>query len=275
MVKAMQQKYNSFSKLIFLILVGLSFSFSTVKAQGDDKAQDLAKQSANPVASLITVPFQFNFNQGLGEFDRSQFVLNIQPVLPISVTEDINMINRVIIPIISQPDLTSESGSTFGIGNTNYTAFFTPAKPGSVIWGIGPSFNLPTISSTKLGGSEFGIGASFVTLTMPGKWVLGLLASNVWSYVNSNLNTFFGQYFIVYNFNGGWFLNSAPSISANWNAESGEQWTIPFGLGGGKVTRIGKQPVKFNLGGYYYAVAPTNGPEWLIQFQFFLLFPKS
>jgi hypothetical protein len=184
------------------------------------------------------------------------------------------MINRVIIPIINQPDVTSNSGTTSGIGNTNYTAFFTPSKPGPVIWGIGPSLNIPTISSTKLGGREFGIGASFVALGMPGKWVLGLLASNVWSYLNSNLNSFFGQYFIVLNFKGGWFVNSAPTITANWNAESGEQWTIPFGLGGGKVSHIGKQPVKFVLGGYYYAAKPTNGPEWLIQFQFFLLFPR-
>jgi hypothetical protein len=201
-------------------------------------------------------------------------VLNIQPVLPISINDDVNMINRIIIPLINQPDVSSESGGTFGIGNTNYTAFFTPAKPGALIWGIGPSFNLPTISSTRLGGNEFGVGASFVALVMPGKWAFGLLANNIWSYLNPNLNTFFSQYFIVLNFEKGWFINSAPTLTANWNADDGEQWTIPFGIGGGKVTHIGKQPIKFQAGGYYYAVKPEGGPEWLLQLMVVLLFPK-
>ena len=269
----------TFFRLAIVILVSLFFTTVYGQTHSHDGSShihsDLAKQSANPIASLITLPLQFNFNQGLGEFDRSQFILNIEPVLPVELSSSVTMINRIIIPIINQPDVSSESGSTFGIGNTNYTAFFTPAHPGSIIWGIGPSFTIPSISSTDLGGTDFGVGASVVVLGMPGEWVLGFLANNIWSYLDSNLNSFLFQYFITFLFKGGWYINTTPTLTANWNAEEGERWTIPFGMGGGKVTHIGKQHIKFMVGAYYYTSKPTNGPEWLLQLQLFLLFPKG
>jgi hypothetical protein len=257
----------------FILIVAMA---SASYAQTDAEAAELAKQAQNPVASLISIPFQFNFNLGMGEYNRSQTALNIQPVVPVSITSNINLINRFILPVVNQPDLTGESGGTFGLGNLNYTAFFTPAKPGAIIWGVGPALSIPTSTAPELGGKDFGIGPSIVVLTMPGPWALGFVANQIWSYKEgSNLNSFFIQYFITYNLSKGWFLSSAPSISANWKAADGEKWTVPFGLSFGKVTHLGRQPIKVSLGGYYNAIKPTHGPDWTIQFQLILLFPKK
>ena len=273
--------YNSFLRVLLLIPIIFGLATFTVNGQththdgSTHTHQDLAKQSANPIGNLISLPLQFNFNQGLGEFDRSQFVLNIEPVLPIELNSSVTMINRIIIPIINQPDVSSDSGSTFGIGNTNYTAFFTPAHPGAIIWGLGPTFTIPTISSTDLGGTDFGIGPSLVVLGMPGHFVLGFLVSNTWSYLTSDIDMFMFQYFITLNFKGGWYINTTPVMTANWNADEGEQWTIPVGAGGGLVTHIGSQHIKFQLQAYSYVAKPTNGPDWLMQFTVMLLFPKG
>ena len=245
-------------------------------AQTDAEAADLAKQSQNPVANMISLPFQFNFNFGMGEYDRSQMVINIQPVIPLKLNSKINIINRFIQPVISQPDVTSDSGSTFGLGNMVYTAFLTPAAPGALIWGVGPAFSIPTGTSSKLGGSDFGLGPSVVALTMPGKWVLGLIANQIFSYrEDSNLSSFFMQYFIYYNLPKGWNIGTSPSISANWKAGEGEKWTVPFGLSVGKLTRLGKRPIKLQLGVYFNAAKPTYGADWTLQFQAVLLYPKK
>lgn len=255
---------------LFLMCLIISSSFSHA-----DESADLAKQSQNPVASLISVPLQFNFNFGMGAYDRSQTVLNVQPVLPMTLSSKVNLINRLIIPVFNQPDITSESGGSLGLGNMVYTAFFTPAKAGKIIWGIGPAFNLPTRSAPELGAKAFGMGPSLVVLTMPGKWVLGFLVNQLWSIGNDDLNSFMAQYFITYNLPNGWFISSAPTITANWKAPSGKQWTIPFGIGFGKLTKIGKQPIKFQLNGFYNVEKPTAGADWSIQFQTVLLFPKG
>jgi hypothetical protein len=255
-----------------LTLIFISTGFPQTTAE----AKDLAKQSQNPVANMISLPLQFNFNFGMGEYNRSQMVINVQPVLPLKLNSKINLINRFIQPVISQPDVRSDSGSTFGLGNMVYTAFLTPAAPGALIWGVGPAFSIPTGTSTKLGGSDFGLGPSVVALTMPGHWVLGLIANQIWSYrEDSNLSSFFLQYFINYNLPQGWYVGTGPSLSANWKAGEGEKWTIPFGLNVGKLTRFGKQPVKLHLGVYYNAVRPTYGADWSVQFQAVFLFPKK
>ena len=257
--------------LAVFLFAGIFFSTT---AMGADI--ELAKKSQNPVANMISLPLQFNFNFGMGEYNRSQMVFNIQPVVPLKLNNKINIINRFILPVINQPDVMESSGSTFGMGNLNYTAFLTPAAPGALIWGVGPAFSIPTGTSPQLGGKDFGLGPSVVALTMPGHWVLGLIANQIWSYrKDSHLNSFFMQYFINYNLPQGWFVGTSPSLSANWNAAEGEKWTVPFGLSIGKVTRFGKQPIKLSLGGYYNVVRPTYGADWTIQFQMVLLFPKK
>lgn len=261
-------------KILFTAIIIVLFSALMINAQDESEAAELAKQTANPLANMISLPFQFNFNFGMGEYDRSQTLLNIMPVIPFALNDNINVINRIIMPVMYQPDVSQESGGTFGVGNINYSAFFTPARLGKIIWGFGPAFNIPTRSSDLLGSEEFGVGPTLIALMMPGNWALGFTANNVWSYENGTLNSLFSQVFVVYTFPSAWFIQMMPTITANWNAPKGEQWSIPLGLNGGKVVMFGKQPIKLIAGASYYVEKPTNGPDWMIFFQAVFLFPK-
>ncbi|MGB5894046.1 MAG: hypothetical protein WBG58_07695 [Ignavibacteriaceae bacterium] len=256
-----------FTLLLFLSFVGILF------AQDKD---DLAKKSQNPVSNMISVPFQNNTSFNVGPYNRTQNVLNIQPVWPFSLSPSLNLITRTIIPFISQP--IGESDSKFGLGDINFTAFFSPADPGKVVWGMGPTFFLPTASSAVLGKEKWSIGPGLVLLTMPGKWVIGLLANNVWSFAGneerSDVNQMLLQYFINYNLPDGWYLSSGPIITANWKAESGQQWVVPFGGGFGKIFKIGSQPLNAQVQAFANVVKPDNGADWSLRLQLQLLFPK-
>jgi hypothetical protein len=237
---------------------------------------DLAKAAQNPVSSMISLPFQNNTNFNIGPYDRIQNVLNIQPVIPISVGKW-NLINRMIAPLLWQPYDSTET--KFGLSDINYTMFLAPGQPGKIIWGIGPIFSFPTATDDMLGTGKWGIGPSIVLLTMPSPWVIGVLVNNIWSVAGDeergDINQMLIQYFINYNIPGGWYLSSAPIITANWKAESGDQWLIPFGGGIGKIFRIGKQPVNAGVHGYYNAIHPENlpYPEWTLRAQVQFMFP--
>ncbi len=254
---------------------------STIHLQSStaNNAAELAKVTANPLAAMISLPIQFNFNNGMGEYDRTQTLINVMPAIPFRLSDKFNVLNRIIIPIISQPDVTQESGSTFGLGSVNYSMFLTPAKLGKIIWGVGPAFNIPTRTDNMLGSPEFGIGPTVIALTMPGNWAIGFTANNVWSYAetdtSSSLNALFSQVFVVYTFPSAWFVQMMPTITANWNAPKGQQWSVPLGANVGKVVMAGKQPIKLIGGGSYYVAAPDNGPEWQLFFQAVFLFPKK
>jgi hypothetical protein len=165
------------------------------------------------------------------------------------------LITRTIVPLISQPDLSSESGSTFGLGDITFTAFYAPKSKEGLVWGIGPAINIPT-SGEGLGVGEWGFGPSIVALKIGKKWVYGGIINNVWSFDDNNsLNLFLFQYFINYNLPDGLYLTSAPILTSDWNAESGDQWTIPFGAGIGKIVKLGgKLPLNLQAGAYYNAV---------------------
>ena len=211
--------------------------------QDEDEGSGLAAQSQNPVGDLISVPFQNNTAFQIGPFNRRSNVLNIQRVIPVGLSSSINLINRAILPVVSAPDATQPDGTTRGLGDLVYTAFFSPAKPGALIWGAGPVLQFPTGTSDATGSGKWGVGPSIVLLGMPGPWVLGLLANNIWSYAGSSdrddVNQMLIQYFINYNFQGGWFLTSAPIITSNWKAPSHAGWVVPFGAGVGRVFPIG------------------------------------
>jgi len=201
--------------------------------------------------------------------------LNIQPVVPFRLSDKINVINRFIIPAMYLPDNT-EDGGTGGIGNINYSMLFTPSKAGIFSWGIGPAFNIPTLTNENLGANAFGIGPSAVVLIMPGEnWVIGATFNRLWSYYNSEVNSFFAQYFITYNLTKGWYINTNPNIRANFNAAEDEKWIVPFGVGGGKVSKFGNLPVKLQLQYYYNAIRPENGAEHTLMVQLTLLFPRA
>lgn len=174
------------------------------------------------------------------------------------------------------------------MGDITFSAFFSPTDSKKVTWGLGPIFLFPTATDGPLGGTsedggeslgsdKWGAGASFVGLMMPGQWVFGSLLSNVWSFAGSgerDINLFTWQYFINYNLPKGWYLTSAPIITANWEADSDNTWTIPFGGGVGKLFTIGKQPINTQLAAYYNAEKPEFGPDWQLRFQVQFLFPK-
>jgi len=240
--------------------------------------EELARQAQHPLASLISLPVQNNTNFGLGPNDRTQNLLNIQPVIPFGLGSNWNLVTRTIVPVITQPDLGATSGSTTGLGDIILTGWLVPAQPGTVIWGVGPAISLP-IGKEGLSSEKWGLGPAVVALIMPGPWVVGGLVNNIWSVGGDenlgDVNQMTLQYFVNYNFDSGWYLASAPIITANWEADAGNKWTVPFGGGFGKVFRIGSQPFNANTQAFYNVATPDDaGADWQLRFQLQALFPK-
>ncbi|MCP4404465.1 MAG: transporter [bacterium] len=234
---------------------------------------DLAKTAQNPVGDLISIPFQFNVNFGVGPDEDEQIILNIQPVYPLNLSEKWNWINRLIVPVIDQPAPVDKSG----LGDIQYQGFLTPAQPKGFIWGVGPVLSFPSASEDLLGSEKWSAGAGVVVLKIAGPWVFGGVANNIWSISGEedrgDVNLFFAQYFVNYNFPG-FYLTSAPAITANWEADSDDRWTIPFGGGLGKIVKIGKLPLNCQLSAYYNVEHPEDGAEWQARAQVQLMFPK-
>jgi hypothetical protein len=233
----------------------------TSAAFAQDQA-DLAKAAQNPVAAMISLPFQNNTFFGVGPDDDTANVLNIQPVIPINLGP-VNLINRTIVPLIYLPDVTAgllelpkgvSGGSTFGFGDINHSVYFSPADSGPVIWGIGPSISFPSATDEKLGAEKWSAGLSAVALVTPGPWVVGALVRQRWSIAGDDdrqdVSQMLIQPFVNYNLPEGWFLVSAPIITANWEADSDYTWLVPLG-GGGRVFKIGPQLVNATLQAYY------------------------
>jgi hypothetical protein len=263
--------------ICLIVALGLASIMIVSPVFGEESKQaDLAKQAQNPIASLISLPIQNNTNFGIGPDDETQNVMNIQPVLPFSISDNVNLITRTIVPLISQPDFyTGGQGREFGIGDTTFSAFFSPSKPATLTWGVGPVFVLPTATDDTLGSDTWSGGVSVVGLVMPGKWVVGSLLSNVWDFSgDQDVNFFTWQYFINYNMSNGWYLTSAPIITANWEADSGNQWTVPFGGGVGKIFKIGKQNLNAQVQAFYNVEKPEHAPDWQLRLQLQFLFPK-
>jgi len=244
----------------------------------EGSSESLAKATQNPVASLISVPFQNNINFAAGPYGRVQNVLNIQPVIPAELTDSWNLITRIIIPFIEQPQIATPSLGISGFGDVNPTFFFSPSKVSKLIWGIGPTFSLRTETNSVLGNGKWGAGPAFVALVQPKEWTIGALANNIWSFAGDknspSVKAFLLQYFVNYNFKKGWYLTTSPILTASWNSPSGNQWVVPFGGGFGRIFRLGKQPVNGSLTAYYSSVRPDFYPAWSVRFQIALLYPK-
>jgi len=246
-------------------------------AQDEEDAASLAAKIQNPLAAMVTLPLQANFNNGVGEYDRDMFNLNVQPVVPFT-GEKWNVIARAIIPINSVPQ--GETGSTFGLGDTMLSLFVSPAKGGKLTWGVGPILGLPTASNPEvLGSGKWGAGPTGVIFYGIGKWNMGAVASNVWSVAGpddrADYNLFTAQYFVNYNFGKGWAVGTAPVISANWKADSGEKWTIPWGLQVSKLTHFGSRPVNLLVGYYDNSKRPAGAADSQVRVQINFLFPPK
>ena len=237
-------------------------------------ADELAKQTQNPVASLISAPLQGNWDFGLGDREATATLLNIQPVIPFGISKSTNVILRVIMPLTSQPG--STEARINGLGDIVATAFFSPAKSGRLIWGAGPVFLLPAATSNALGSEKFGIGPSVVALTQPGPWTIGALFNQIWSVSGANdrddVNTTFLQPFANYNLGGGLSVGVSAEASGNWEAE--EVWTAPLLFSVSKVTLLGKRPVSFALAAGPTIANPDGGASWRFRLAATFLFPR-
>ena len=258
-----------------VLLFGLSVSSGSAYAQEGSSA-DLAKAVQNPLATMVTLPFQANWNGGVGEYDRTALNLNIQPVVPFP-GENWNIISRTIIPVNSVP--VGQSASEFGLGDTSFSLFFSPNTSGNLIWGIGPALTLPTASNGEvLGSQKWSIGPTGIVFYGVGKWTMGFVASQTWSFAGESdrddVNFFFAQWVQNYTLGDGWAIGTAPVVTANWEAESGQQWTIPWGLQVSKVMKFGNQPVNMLFGYYENSEHPDNGAESQVRFQINLLYPN-
>lgn len=250
---------------------------SSLPAFAQEHADVLAKQLANPVASLVSVPLQYNVDFGYEPDDGVRQVLNVQPVIPHGLSEDWNLITRVIVPVVYQDDVVGRS-SQFGLGDTTPSFFFSRKQPtaGGWIFGFGPVFLLPTATDSLLGTKKWGAGPTGLALrqTETG-WTYGALVNHLWSFAGdedrSDISSTFIQPFLARQFHGGRTLTFNVESTYDWK---GEQWTVPVNLVYSKVTKIGSQTVSFAGGVRGYADAPEGGPDWGLRFVVTLLFPE-
>ncbi|MDZ7582744.1 MAG: transporter [Deltaproteobacteria bacterium] len=277
--------HRTFLSYTATILVVLLIFTSQTLAQEDAIAaralpkEELAKKLQNPVAALISVPFQLNYDQNIGlEDDGYRWTLNIQPVIPFSLNEDWNLISRTILPVIHQDEIFPGAGDQTGIGDVVQSVFFSPKKPtkSGWIWGAGPVFLLPTGSDDLLTTDKWGAGPTAVALRQQGPWTYGALANHIWSFAGdgdrADVNATFLQPFVAYTTPTAWTFTLNSESTYDWEIED---WSVPINMVISKVTNIGGQLVSVAGGARYWAESPDNGPEgWGARLVFTLLFPK-
>lgn len=242
-----------------------------------DTDQELARKLANPISSLISVPFQSNYDCCFGPKDSYRYTLNIQPVVPFSLNEDWNLIVRTIVPIVYQQAPAAGFDNRFGLSDTEQSFFFSPAQSvDGITWGVGPVFLWPTATNSELGTGKWGAGPTGVILKQQGGWTYGALANHIWSYAGHSdrdaLSQSFLQPFLTYTFPDTTALNLSSETSYDWTSE---QWTVPINAGISKVFKFGEQRVSIGVSARYYAEAPSDGPKWGARFVTTFLFPEK
>ena len=273
-------RYHSLQKH-FILLIYILFIGATL-AHGQDEAPDPAKAAQNPLANVISMPFQNNADFGIGEFDKTSNVLNIQPILPVKLSESgWLLINRFIIPLPKTvPDISSEEGSsTSGLGDINYTAWFAPPVKGNLTWGFGLVTIWPTAGKDVLGQGKFSLGPSLVLVYGKPAYMAAAVISN-WKSVGGDedrpdVHTFYFQYIFTYFLQNKWYLSTAPINLANWEAESDQRWTVPLGGGFGKMFSIGSLPMDMQTQAFYNVVSPDGAPVWQWRVQLKFIFPTG
>jgi hypothetical protein len=242
-------------------------------------AQELAKKLSNPVASLISVPFQENLDFGGGpDGDGVKSTLNIQPVVPIALSKDWNLIVRTIVPVVFQDDITGPLGGQSGLGDITQSFFFSPREtgPGGIVWGVGPVVVYPSATDDLLGNKKWDAGVTGLVLKQAGKSTFGVLANQVWSVAGSDsrqdVSAMFLQPFYSYTTRTATTFGLNAEASYDWK---GDQWVVPVNLTVSQLTKIGKQPVSIGGGFRYYAEKPAGGPDWGARLILTFLFPKK
>jgi hypothetical protein len=237
-------------------------------------ADDLAKASQNPVADMTSFPLQFNFNSGGALQSRTSLLLNVQPVMPLPLDKTWLLVARTVVPYVNVP--LPDGRRQSGIADIQEQMFFTQRAPSKVVWGLGPILSVPTATSDVVRTGQWALGPTGVALVTKGRWVVGVLANQLWRIGGDNfgnpVNQFLVQPFINFNIPKGWSITSSPLITANWNARD-DKWTVPLGIGVGKVTLIGRQPVSLGMQYYHNVEHPDIAGANQMRFVFTPLFP--
>ncbi len=248
---------------------------------GQEENVDVAKAAQNPLADIISMPLQNNTDFGIGAYNKTANTLNIQPVIPVSLGKsNWLLINRFIVPLPkTMPEITTEDGaSTSGLGDITYTAWFAPPTKGGLTWGFGAVSVWPTASKDELGQGKYSVGPSLVFVYTNPKYMAAAIVSD-WKSIGGDkakpdVHNFYFQYIFTYFLQNKWYLSSAPINLANWEAESGQRWTIPLGGGFGKMFKAGKLPLDFQTQAFYNVVSPEGAPSWQLRVQLKFIFPK-
>jgi hypothetical protein len=240
---------------------------------------EIAKQAQNPIASVISVPLENDFNPQTGINKEDSYVLQFKPVVPFKLSNDWNLITRTVVPVIQVPELAPGVSGTTGLGDVQTSLFLSPTKVGSVIWGAGPVISFPTATEDILGTKKLSMGPTVVALSIQGHWLFGALVQNLFSVAGpskrSDVNQMLMQPFVNYNMRHGWYLVSSPVITSNWEVNSDNRWTVPVGGGVGRIVHLGKLPVNAYTQFFRNAQRPDGTTSWSARFQTQFLFPKK
>ena len=264
--------------VLLLVFVLPSLVQAQQPAPADQEKRHLAAQLANPIAALVSVPFQFNWEQNVGPSELTRFILNVQPVMPFTINEDVNLIVRLIAPLISQPPLVDGGSAAFGMGDVTTSFFVSPSKSKRLIWGAGPVFVLPSTSEPTIGSGKWSAGPTIVALRQTGSWTIGALWNQIWSFSGdpsrADVNQMFFQPFLSYQATHTITLTVQSETTANWEVHDG-RWTVPINFLMAKLATFGTFPASYQLGFGAFPVHPDAGPSWKIRAAIVILLPKA
>ena len=280
---ALSNKRGVILSLLLLIITPLIAKMSDT---------EIAKASQNPITMIYSLPIQNNTYFDLGESDEVKNIANFQPVIPMDITEDWDIVWRLIMPVVTTPgiptshndkgEVTAFEGATTALGDTTLSAFLAPKKSGKFIWGAGAILYMPTATDPMLESKQWGAGPSFVGLVIENNWTYGMLIMNVWSFGidkgvgGKKIDFLQMQPFVNYNMGKGWFLTTVPFITAKWDESSKNRWTLPLGGGFGKGFKLGSIPVSATAQAYYNVVTPeATGERWQLRLQAQIFFQRD